>query len=251
MKIWETAGWVAGLHPFSESDWVATLYTEARGKIQAIAKGARRSRRRFGGRLDLLNRCLFRLVEKETTSLLRLEEADLIASYQGMKGDLDRLLGGMQMLETACLLAPEGEAQQAVSAILEEGFSRIEDGTLSVDYIPGVLMKIVSLEGYHPEFGHCLDCGRVPRREDRPWGLIATRGGVRCPSCGIDGENVDPADLLFFATCGPGWGEGAGLSLEDLSGLPPPTPGAIDVVRKYVRALAGKEIRSASLRLTG
>ncbi|MBI1865714.1 MAG: hypothetical protein HYR98_08330 [Nitrospirae bacterium] len=56
-----------------------------------------------------------------------------------------------------------------------------------------------------------------------------------------------PADLLFFAS----GGEGAGLSLAELSRLSPPTPGAIDVVRKYVRALTGKEIRSAGLRWTG
>ena len=69
----KTPAVILRLHPFGESDRLVTLLTRTYGKVRAIAKGARRSQKRFLGCLDHLNIVLVRYFEKRSGGLVRLE----------------------------------------------------------------------------------------------------------------------------------------------------------------------------------
>ena len=63
-----------------ESDRIVTFLTRNVGKIRGVAKGARRSRRRFGSSLELLNRIRLNYFESERSDLVRIEATDLLES---------------------------------------------------------------------------------------------------------------------------------------------------------------------------
>ena len=65
-----------------ESDRLVHLYTESLGRVSAIAKGARRSRRRFPGTLEILTVLDVRIVDPPRSSLMRIEGAKLVEPFE-------------------------------------------------------------------------------------------------------------------------------------------------------------------------
>ena len=91
---------------YGESDRVLTLLSEERGKIAAIARGARSSRKRFGGALEP-----FALLEVSLArgrgSLPRLAEASLLRAYAGLSRSLGRVGAAGFALELSGEVLPE------------------------------------------------------------------------------------------------------------------------------------------------
>ncbi len=80
---------VIGVTDYLESDKLLTLFTREHGKLRGIARGARRSSRRFGGTLELFARLNVQLVLHEGLSTLR--EADVVTVYRGIRADLFKI----------------------------------------------------------------------------------------------------------------------------------------------------------------
>ena len=93
-----------------ESDRLVHLYTETAGRVSAIAKGARRSRRRFPGTLEILTVLDARLVDPPRAELMRLEGARVVAPFEDLVGDLGRYAIACQLLEILDRLTGEREA---------------------------------------------------------------------------------------------------------------------------------------------
>ena len=82
-----------------ESDRLVHLYTEELGRVSAIAKGARRSRRRFPGTLEILTVLEARIVDPPRSSLMRIEGAKLAQPFEGLVNHLGRYAIACQLLE--------------------------------------------------------------------------------------------------------------------------------------------------------
>ena len=93
-----------------ESDRLIHLYTESCGRVSVIAKGARRSRRRFPGVLEILTLLDVRIVDPPRASMMRLEGARLAAPFEGLVNDLGRYAIACQLLELLDRLTGEREA---------------------------------------------------------------------------------------------------------------------------------------------
>jgi DNA repair protein RecO (recombination protein O) len=94
-----------------ESDRVVHLYTAALGRVSAIAKGARRSKRRFPGTLEILSVADVRLVDPPRAQLMRLENAKLVRSFEAIPQRLGRYAIACQFLELLDRSTPERQPQ--------------------------------------------------------------------------------------------------------------------------------------------
>ena len=178
---------------FGESDRIVHLLTPTLGRLPAIAKGARRSRRRFPGTLDLMNQLAVQVVRGRPAALARLEGARLLRTYESIRGDAARFALGCYLLELLDRLAPEGGAPRDLARLF--AFAR---GALDwVDREPPtqrmrVLLELRALDalGLRPELLRCVRCGRELAASERgsaaaalPIPFLIGEGGPLCPTC--------------------------------------------------------------------
>ena len=94
---------------FSETSAIVTLFTRGRGKIGALAKGARRPKSPFESALDLLAICRIVFIHKSTEALDLLTEAKLERRFRAASRDLSRLYAGYYVAELLSELTSEGD----------------------------------------------------------------------------------------------------------------------------------------------
>ena len=170
---------------FGEADSILHLYTLERGRIGAIAKGVRRTRSRFGGRLEPFSHVELVLHEGRG-DLHTVTSADLVRSHDPCRTDPYRMAAGHIGLEAMLRLFVEEEANpQAFHAL-----ARFLDLLDAVDALlpaqpaldPLVLafqLKLLWVSGYLPHLASCASCGN-----DHPLvGFSAQAGGGVCESC--------------------------------------------------------------------
>jgi len=175
---------------FGEADRVLHLYTLARGRVGAMAKGVRKTRSRFGGRLEPLSHVEL-LLHQGSGELATVTGADLVRPHAAVRESPYRLGVGLVGAEAMLRLFHEQEANprafEALTRFLDlldivpgkaDGRSRLDPLGLSFQ------LKLLWLSGYLPHLGSCAECGG-----EGPFaGYSARAGGAVCRACAGAGE---------------------------------------------------------------
>jgi DNA repair protein RecO (recombination protein O) len=135
-----------------EADLIVTLLGREAGKVRAVAPGARRSRRRFGGALEPLTRVAAEWVEREARDLHRLESVDCLRSFAAMQADPELQATCAVLVELTRTFGSEGQAEPAdfrlIGAVLE-ALERGGDPPTLLRYFEYWLLRI---HGLLPDF---------------------------------------------------------------------------------------------------
>ena len=118
-EIIRTEGVVLKRRDFGETSRVVIVYTYRKGKVQLLAKGARRPKSKFGAALEPLTLGEYVFYYREAKDLYTLSEADIVRSYQRVREDAPRLVYGLACVEAAdkILASPEvTETQRKLAA---------------------------------------------------------------------------------------------------------------------------------------
>jgi DNA repair protein RecO (recombination protein O) len=174
-----------------ESDRIVRLLTPASGRVGAIAKGARRSVRRFPGTLDLFNRLRVQ-VDRRGRGMARLEQATLLHAFPALRRDARRFALACYLVEVVDRLAPEGGVPRDAArlfAFARDALSAVE--VLEPDARTRVLLELRALDalGLRPELRRCVRCGREPPPADRVAFHVA-EGGLLCGGCAARAEGL-------------------------------------------------------------
>jgi len=150
---------------FSEADRILHLYTRERGRIGAIAKGVRKTKSRFGARLEPLSHVELMLHEG-SGELQTVTGAELLESHHTTRESSYRLSAGLigaeAMLKLYAEPEPNARAFEALTrflALLDE--TEPPPGAQPV-YDPLALsfqLKLLWLSGYLPHVTACVECG--------------------------------------------------------------------------------------------
>jgi len=179
---------------YSEADTVMTLLTRERGRVAAIAKGARRPRSRLGGRLQPGVRARVTLAEGRG-DLAVVRGADVIDAHAGLWVEGYRLLAAGCVLESVLRTIEEHEpGEEAFNllcrtlALLARAAPRAAPPRLD-PIVLGSQCKLLVVAGVFPMLGRCAVCG-----DDTPAVAFSARaGGALCRRCAGDAEFLDPA----------------------------------------------------------
>ncbi len=170
---------------FGESDLIITLFTLSRGRISAIGKGAKRSRKRFPGSLELFSRVMFSGFIKHPLALTRIEECFLAEPYVGLQENLRCFYCGCYFLEIVNRCCPERQANPELFNLLDEIFAFLAGGGRQNNFncrIRLFELQLIALLGYKPRLDICLDChGELPQKADLFFSPRA--GGLVCDLC--------------------------------------------------------------------
>jgi DNA repair protein RecO (recombination protein O) len=180
--------------PLRESDLLVVLYTHTRGRVAAVARGARRSQRRFAGALQLLVLGRYQLGRRPRGELWSLEAADVEREWTQLASDVVAVAHASYVVElVGALLPPEAPDPEALDLILATWEVLVEAGP-SPAALRAVELALLDLAGHRPALHACAACGAT----DLASGTMfdPSRGGVICRRCAASsrGPSVRPID---------------------------------------------------------
>ncbi len=169
-----------------ESDRVVTLLAHGRGKLAAFARGARASKKRFGGGLEP-----FTLVAAELSGrggddrLLRLESVSPERAFHRLRGDLARIACAAYAVELSGELTRDHEPHDDLFDLLVDYLGRLDDAPAAPAMLRAFELCALAAAGFQPRLDACARCG-APLREGEAEAQVAfspADGGVLCPAC--------------------------------------------------------------------
>ncbi len=204
--------------PYGESDLIVVLLTDEYGKISAIAKGARRSKRRFPpGLLELFQHLRIRFARRPHASLAFLHDCTLINSHHVLASDLESFAWATYLCELVDVMTPERDPCRDLFDLLKSTFEALPDASSPQPLAHHFMIGLLDHGGWRPDFEVCGVCGTRVNGERRP--ILDHRGsGVICSRHEAEKMGLDPdapgfkpsrriidADLLdYIARAGDG-----------------------------------------------
>ena len=199
-RYYETEAVVLRSIRLREADRVLHLYTSEHGRVGAVAKGVRRTRSRFGGRLEPFFRLALRLYEGKG-ELHTVTQAETVESYPRLRERGASLSAATSACEAVLRLFGDGGANTGAYNLLcrELQLLDADAGAASTANLLAFRLKLLMAAGFLPELGTCAHCGApatpAPRRR-----FSAAAGGVVCGDCATgEGFELEPAAHSFMA----------------------------------------------------
>jgi DNA repair protein RecO (recombination protein O) len=166
---------------YGESDRIITFYTNEMGKLRGIAKGARRSRRRFVGNLEPLSRTRLLFYHNPKSELVRIEDSTLTDGFSRLRGDIERLTAGSYLVELTSEMTREGQTNPALFGLLA-GFLKLLDGGESpVPLLRFFEIKLLQMVGFMPRLESCVVCNGTLKKSLTSFS--SDKGGMVCKTC--------------------------------------------------------------------
>lgn len=190
MGLYRERGVVLRTIKLGESDRIVTLLTEGRGKVRAVAKGVRKTKSKFGARLEPTSHVALLLYEGRQLDIVT--QADSIEQFRHVREDLDRLARAATLLEAVDQVAQEREPNPRVYQMLL-GALRTLAAREAPLLVPAFFWKLLAAEGFGPVLDACVSCGAGD-------GLVAFdvgEGGVLCRAC-RRGSPISPDALALM-----------------------------------------------------
>lgn len=166
---------------FGESDRIVTLLTESLGRVSALAKGARNSRKRFGASLEPFQMIVASL-SPGSGELMRLGEARVVRSFPMILGSLDAMQEAGRALEAIRNVAPQRHVEPRLLMLTEQLLETLNAGQVEGTFAKTSL-RVLEIIGLAPRLDACLVCGRVPAAGQSAM-FDPARGGIVCRACG-------------------------------------------------------------------
>lgn len=163
-------------YKLGEADRILVLYTRTRGKVRAVAKGVRRTKSKFGARLDPASLVHLQLHEGRNLDVVR--QVETIEFRGTLRSDIE-LWGRVSIvLEIVDQVAVEGEANPAMFKLVSGALSELER-TGNPLVLAAFVARLLALEGVQPRLDQCVSCGATERLVS----IEIHAGGILCVDC--------------------------------------------------------------------
>jgi DNA repair protein RecO (recombination protein O) len=205
---------------YGEADRVVTLLGRNTGRVSALARGARRSQKRFGGGLGLCSVGEAGLRERNGAELLTLERFDLEESYASFSTDLARMAHAAYAAEIASKLCAPRQAETGVYDWMHAFLVALDREGASAERLRVFELGLLARLGFGPMVDSCAVCGgsRFPvgvSDEEIAFRWDPSRGGAICGACGQRGRPVRAVVIAALRRLGSA-GLDVGAALDPL-----------------------------------
>jgi DNA repair protein RecO (recombination protein O) len=160
MPARETEAIILKTFPLGEADRLVSFLGRASGRMRGVAAGARRLKNRFGSTLEVLSHVQIWYVERETRDLVRIQQAELLDSFNKAQSDYSLSIGLALVSEVAEQVLPEHEVNEAMFRLILLTAREIERRGATVLALTYFAFWTVRLAGWLPRFDVCAQCGK-------------------------------------------------------------------------------------------
>lgn len=196
MAVYKSKGIVLRSIRYGEADRILDLYTSDAGLISGIAKGIRRTRSRFGGRLEPLSCVDF--MAYRGRNLDTITQAEVLRSFHGVRENLARFEAAGDMVGSIRALSGGDEADRRVFNLLYHALDALESRESDFRAVEAAFsLKLAILAGYAPQLDACISCDKeVDGVGTRHLYFAPDLGGLLCPDCKTEaGGDVFPVPM--------------------------------------------------------
>lgn len=236
MGLKHDQGIVLRSYPFGEADRIVVLLSPNNGKIRTVAKGVRKTKSRFGGRLEPFTHV--DLVLYEGRNLDTITQVAVLEPFPRLRGDLDAVVAAGTMVEAADAVAQEEESSMRLFLLVQRGLKALDAGLYGPDMITSFLLKLADVVGVAPSLLQCASCGQL----DDLHRFSFAGGGVVCDRCYVDGAVKLRDGITAYL---------AGLASAELTSLPSPdltlSGDAMGIARRFVEYHLDRKLTSLAV----
>lgn len=239
-RLYKTEAIVLRQRRLGEADRILTLYTTAYGKIEAKARGVRRTTSRMSGHLQPLNRCMVQLAQGRTVDVIA--GCQTLESFQRLRDNLERLSRALYAAELTDRTMPERVQSFATYRLLLDTLRRLEEAEDGDPPLRHFEMRLLDQTGFRPQLDVCAACGARLAEAANYFAPLA--GGALCPACapGTDARGLSLNAMKVLRLLQRG-------TYKDIARLKMPAELAQEVerhLRSYLAATLEREIKSAA-----
>ncbi len=208
MKIATTEGIILRVTDYGEADQFVLFLSRDLGKFSALAKHARKSRRRFGTLLQPLNIVSLKVRFRAHSSLGFLEEVRPTVSLVGLYQDWRRILIACCVIDCVHELTREGGSYRKIFAVARAALLHLNEGREGLATLAHFEYQLLAAAGLEPTVDRCVGCHRsFATQVTEPSYWVHAAGGMHCGHClpaGTPFEVVTPETRLeLVALSGP------------------------------------------------
>jgi len=231
--------------PLRESDLLVVLYTATHGRVAAVARGARRSQRRFAGALQLL--VLGRYdVRRSRGELWSLEAADVEREWTAIASDVFAVAHASYIAELVAGILPAESPEPEALDVIVGLWESLAEGGASPAALRHVELALLELAGHMPALASCAACGE----RDLEAGAVfdPQRGGAICRRCAATSRAagvrpLEPGTRAYLVAASRAGSASEARALDDEHPAADRTA-ARDAMLAMVTGLVGKPLKS-------
>lgn len=196
MANYKTEGIIIKRVNYAEADKILTILTKRKGKINVLAKGARKITSRKGPHLDLFNHNVFFLAEGKNFDIVT--EVKPLKTFSAAKRNLETISILFYLGELIDKFLGEGETNLNIFNLFSEilDFLSSESAFKKTAILRRFELIFISELGFRPELYHCVNCRNILRKEKNVFS--ADSGGIVCPRCAKEGFPITPEGLKIL-----------------------------------------------------
>lgn len=178
-ELYRDVGVVLRTYKLGESDRIVVFMTADNGKVRAVAKGVRKTKSKFGARLEPMSHV--RLLLYRGRELDIVSQAESVEPLAPLLSSLDRASQAMAALEAIDQLSIEREPNDRLYRMAVGVLRTIADRPAPLN-VPAFYWKLLAAEGLEPQLDACVRCGET----EPEISLVAfdlNEGGTLCRAC--------------------------------------------------------------------
>lgn len=181
----ESAAIVLDCRDHGESDLIVTFFCQHHGRLTGIAKGAKRSKKRFVNKLEIFSSLHILHTTPQNNRLAFIAEADLLDGFLNLRQDMSCYTTASVIRELTLLATKEVEGDEDLYPLLIWAFSSLNNGHAPLPALIFFLIRFFAIIGYSPQLTSCLGCG-TPIQTHQSYAFHITHGSIQCNQCATD-----------------------------------------------------------------
>ncbi len=177
MSLYRDVAIVLRSWKLGEADRIVSLHTRDHGKVRGVAKGVRRTRSKFGARLEPTSHIAIQLY-RGRGELDTITQVETIDRFVKLRSDPARFARASALLEAVDQVSQDRQPDRVRHTMLTRALVTL-DRQESPLVVSGFFFKLLAHEGVKPELDRCVSCGAIDGLE----AIDFVEGGMLCRSC--------------------------------------------------------------------